>query len=176
MGSFTLLFGRLLMAIIWIGAGVQKLQDQEKFTKIARVGTNNFNTWISKDLEYGELPLKDLFIENMNHIILLIAVSQIVCGILLVAGNKLGAFCLACLLIPFTFMIHNPFFKKWNEQRKHLESHMFVMNTLIFAGLLMVVGWDSRKSDAAALRETEPKDTRKPSRARQGNRNQRHTK
>ena len=151
MACMCALIARLLMAIIWIGAGVNKFQNPQPVIRIASASINNFDTWISKDLQIGQIPEKNLIHENMNHIIMGIAGVQILGGLFLVTGYKLGAFMLTFLVIPLTVFVHNPWYSYWNAKERIVQSKLTVINLLIYGSLLMAFGRNSRKMVAGKL-------------------------
>ena len=141
----SVVLSRILMSIIWIGAGVNKLQNTQKMAGFATTSLGYFNTWISKDLQLGDLPMKDIFDQNMLLIIQVIAVVQILGALLLLLGNRFGPFLLILLIVPFTLIVHNPFYSHLKGEKKMNEFNNFFLNWLIFAGLLMAFGYNPRK-------------------------------
>ena len=106
---------RLLIVLVFIGAGVDKFQDPSGVIKMTEGSLKEFDNFLHKDLGLMHLPLKDVMIEHSATVVYGVAALEVVGGILTIYGSRFFAFLLFTMLLGFNLMVHNPLYKSLDK-------------------------------------------------------------
>jgi putative oxidoreductase len=116
--SLALLFGRILLSIIFIAAALSKIFDWETTTKYVHMKKN-------RQFVIAVLPY--------------VTALQLIGGLSLFFGfyTRAGALLLICFIVPASILFHN----FWDEEgtERQIDAAMFLKNMAILGGLILLL-------------------------------------
>jgi len=135
--SLVAFFGRALLSIVFISAGVNKIFNWEGALQYFTQGLTN---WLA--LNVGNVSLQNLIEFGLNHAQLVLAAAtclEVIGGVLIFLGMwvRLGALMLIVFLIPASFAFHH--FWQLQEPDRRLQMINFMKNISIIGGLFIVL-------------------------------------
>lgn len=132
-------FGRLCLSVIFLVSAIYKFMDLSGGESYLANGMCNLLgytqgiDWIQHYIDY--------FLPMSNTLLLIAAIVEAVCGLLILLGIQVrfGALVLALYLIPVTLIFHHFWYLEGEE--RSMQMIMFLKNLAIFGGLLLVLAY-----------------------------------
>ncbi|CAD8107487.1 unnamed protein product [Paramecium primaurelia] len=139
--KFSRLIGRILLALLFINAGLSQLNNTDPFVQFVNVRYPFFYDYVQKltghSLDCTEILKPTNFIKHTPCLIQTIGAAQIILGLGVVIGMQ-GAGCLLALLsVIITVFAHNPiiYLNNVNAQVEYLN---IIFNVGIIGALFLV--------------------------------------
>ncbi|CAD8177753.1 unnamed protein product [Paramecium octaurelia] len=162
--KFSRLIGRILLAFLFVNAGLSQLNNTDPFVQFVNVRYPHFINYVQKltghSLDCAEFLKPTNFIQHTPCLIQTIGAAQVLLGIGVGIGIQ-GAGCLLALLsIIITAFVHNPIIYSnfVNAQAEYLS---IVFNVGIIGALFLVgKGRKNKGNCGVGCCVTKPKDVK----------------
>jgi uncharacterized membrane protein YphA (DoxX/SURF4 family) len=162
MGIGTLV-GRLLLAAIFLGAGLSKIKDQKESSAFLSDNYRKFHDWVLYDLGLDsvvgryepELLLPKGISAHSKEIILYTGYFEVGVAALIVAGVGFGGWLAGNFVLLATAIFHNPFLSK--DKSEYTQQTYFLLANFAIIGGCFLVG--SSHIFARGTKKTVPPST-----------------
>ena len=115
---------KIMMALIWIIAGVMKFKEPQGTIDNMVTSLAHFDDWLVKDIETDPFLYRNFLENHASAIVYLLGVVELICGALLIVGSNLASFTLAMLVAGFTVIVHNPLYSHLDYHERMLEAQL----------------------------------------------------
>ena len=141
--------------LIFIGGGIDKLAQPQGTTRLMTDKLRLFDNWVKNNYYPEVVPVKPL-IENAPMVILGIGIAELVFPLLVLMGYNRLAFPLLPMVVGFTIVVNNPFYRTLTYAGRFQEWRGAFLNTCVMMALVMLIGYRAAVPKAVMHRHPSP--------------------
>ncbi|CAD8067933.1 unnamed protein product [Paramecium sonneborni] len=159
--NFFAILGRVLLAVIFIGAGIDKLKNPQHSVGLLNGKYPKFYEHLQSELKQYNLQLpvqlQPKEIQKIsNELIMGVGVVEVLLSLFVVLNQGWAGKLLSFLVLSFVAVIHNPYIHGSSQSEKLAEQSQALW-TLGIAGALMLIGTSSKNVNVTAQPATKSK-------------------